>query len=71
MGRTIPSFRIDAVLEERDGNYLENISFFKLERIKKLNLCGMIEKWKPILDAEEQFEFDVKNIMFIIVLNYY
>ncbi len=31
----------------------------------------MMEKWKPILDAEEQFEFDVKNIMFIIVLNYY
>jgi hypothetical protein len=44
MGRTIPSFRIDAVLEERDGNYLENISFFKLESIKKMNLVGNDEK---------------------------
>jgi hypothetical protein len=36
-----------------------------------MNLCGMVEKRKLILDAEDQFEFDVKNIMFIIVLNYY
>jgi hypothetical protein len=30
-----------------------------------MNLCRMTEKRKLILDAEEQFEFDVKNIMFI------